>query len=163
MGRLCDARDKCARGIEIVQNRGKDGRIGTDKLQQILAEKRSELESRREAIVEHESQQDYTQALGAIEAYAKWYHGSGIASLNEERASLSLHVASVDGRFLESVAVRWLEQEILNCPPCEAGYQRKVLTNVKFSGVSLPDNVASEFDAFVVRCRACDESLIVPK
>jgi len=160
---LAEGKAKCVRGMEQVRRRTDAGVISSDKMVEIMAKKTEELHFRESALAEHMRSTAFNEALTAIENYARWYHGSGIAALQEERQSLSCHVPSVSGKFLEDVAIRWLEHEAAMLPPLQSGHQRKVLRNVCFRGVSMPEAVASEFDAFVVVCKPCDSSARPPK
>lgn len=153
---------KCVRGMEHVQRIAAQGKITSERLEAILETRRDDLQVRTTRLAEHASTASYQEAAASIEGYSQWYHGSGMATLQEERQTFGLHLPSVSGKFMEDVAVQWLEREVLSLPPLECGV-RKVLKNVCFHGVSMPDAVAAEFDAFVVVCRRCDESSHPPK
>jgi len=160
---LVEGRAKCLRGMQHVQRLPEQGKISIERAEGILAQKRHDLELITTALAQHEQGFDFREALSAIEAYARWYHGSGLAALHEQRVRYSLQLPAVSGKFLEEVAVRWLQSEMTRMPALESGVQRKLLKNVTFPHVALPQCVAAEFDAFVVLCRPCDDPKRAPR
>jgi len=147
---------KRARGMEHVRHVAQQGKLTVERMEEILATRYQEMQSLNVKLAEHANTKEYKESLAAIEGYAQWFHGSGIAALQEKRQRLALHLAPIRGQFLENTAARWLEQDVSSRPPPESkGCVRKIVRNVCFRGVSLPEGLASEFDAFVVLCRQC--------
>eukprot|EP01062_Namystynia_karyoxenos_P080154 TRINITY_DN8592_c0_g1_i1.p1 TRINITY_DN8592_c0_g1~~TRINITY_DN8592_c0_g1_i1.p1 ORF type:complete len:690 (+),score=238.63 TRINITY_DN8592_c0_g1_i1:92-2071(+) len=140
-------------GATVVRQRAAEGRLSPERLAEVIADNATRCRQMQLRIAEHEARPDWRAARGAIDAYARWFHGTGIAALQHRRARLMRRTPSVSGQYMEELAAEWLAGRIAAAPPPGDGQRRVLLTNVTFRNVAFPGSVSSEFDAFVVLCR----------
>eukprot|EP01064_Diplonema_japonicum_P004234 TRINITY_DN12773_c0_g2_i1.p1 TRINITY_DN12773_c0_g2~~TRINITY_DN12773_c0_g2_i1.p1 ORF type:complete len:539 (+),score=111.90 TRINITY_DN12773_c0_g2_i1:45-1619(+) len=143
--------------------RGSSGKVLTEEAaRKVLRSKEVTVANLREQKTAFEATPDYQEALQSINAYKECMHESGLDELLKKKIAVGKQHPPLSGDTFEKevqATIRGLAADVIPLDGCEV----RVLTNVVFTKLQMPEKLTTEFDAFVVHCRREEVEMDVPK